>query len=246
VKGHIRKVVILWAVITVALIAFAFLIPGMMPSAASNDQHAVRLTMVVFTITSAPVIALVVAIAIYSLIAWRSGSGDPPIEEGPPIRENGPILTTWIAVSSVLVLFLLVWGFAQVQASTANAAPGAMTVNVTGQQWIWSFEYPNSTESNRLVLPVNKPVILHITSEDVVHGFWIPNFGVKADANPGETTQIVVTPTTMGTFPIRCAELCGLYHAYMDATVSVVSQSDFDAWVASGRVPASPSAPTSG
>lgn len=245
-KPETRKVVILWAVISVILVAFAFLIPGMMPSAAANDQHEVRLTMLVFTILAAPVIALVVAIAIYSLIAWRSGPGDPPTEDGPPIRENTPVLATWIGVSCALVLFLLVWGFAELQASNANAAPGAVVVNVTGQQWIWSFEYPNASQSNRLVVPVNRTVIFNITSEDVVHGFWIPNFGVKADANPGETTQIVVTPNKIGEFPIRCSELCGLYHSYMDTTVSVVSQSDFDAWVASGVVPAPAPATTGG
>jgi cytochrome c oxidase subunit 2 len=244
VRPEVRKVIILWAVITVIGIGLAFLVPGVMPTAAANDQHEVRLTMLVFTILAAPVIALVVAIGIYSLIAWRSGPGDAPTEDGPPIRENTTVLATWIGVSSALVLFLLVWGFAELQSSAANAAPGAIVVNVTGQQWIWSFEYPNATQSERLVLPVNKPVVLDITSEDVVHGFWIPNFGVKADANPGETTQIVVTPTTIGTFPIRCAELCGLYHAYMDSTVSVVSQSDFETWLSQGIVPVSPAGTT--
>jgi len=246
VKPETRRIVILWAFITAALIALSFLIPAAMPGAAANNEHQVRLSMLVFMIIAAPVIALVVAIGVYSLVAWRVGHDDPPTEDGPPIRENATILATWLGVSSVLVLFLLVWGFAELQSASANVAPGALVVNVTGQQWIWSFEYPNSTQSQELVLPVDKPVLFNITSEDVVHGFWIPNFGVKADANPGETTQISVTPTQIGVFPIRCAELCGLYHAYMETTVKVVNQSEFDAWMASGAIPQSPSAPAGG
>jgi cytochrome c oxidase subunit 2 len=234
-REDVRRVVLLWAVLTLVGVVLAIFIPSFMPGAAANDQHEVRLTMVVFTLLSAPVLALVWAIGAYSLIAWRSGSKEPPAEDGPPIRSNGPVEVVWMVVSSVLVLFLLVWGLAELSAVDASAAPGAMVVDVTGQQWVWSFSYPGQqVDSEQLVLPVGKPVVFEVTSEDVVHGFWIPNFGLKIDANPGETTQASTTPTRMGTFPIRCSELCGLYHAYMNTQVKVVSQSDFDAWVASG------------
>jgi len=239
-SNDVRRVVILWAAITVVGIVLSFLVPGMMPTAASHDMHETRLTMLVFTVISVPVIAMVVAIAVYSLIAWRSGSKEPPSEDGPPIRSNTPVQVAWITVSSALVLFLLFWGLAELGAATAKAAPGAMVVNVTGQQWVWSFQYPGTpVESNELVLPVNQPVVLDVTSVDVVHGFWIPNFGVKLDANPGEVTQVVVTPTETGSFVIRCAELCGLYHAYMDSTVKVVSWSAFEAWMSAGGVQSS-------
>jgi cytochrome c oxidase subunit 2 len=235
-RSHdVRRAVLLWAALTVIFLALGSLITRAMPASAAHDLHEQRVTMLVFTLLSAPVLAMVVAFAAYSLLAWRTGAKEPPSDEGPPVRGNTPVQVAWVTISSALVLFLLFWGFAELQTADASAAPGAMVVNVTGQQWIWSYQYPDaSVESPQLVLPVDKPVVLDVTSEDVVHGFWIPNFGVKIDANPGEVTQVVVTPTQTGTFPVRCAELCGLYHAYMDSTVQVVSQSDFDAWIASG------------
>ncbi|MEA2522148.1 MAG: cytochrome c oxidase subunit [Actinomycetota bacterium] len=233
---HVRNVVIIWAAITAIGVALSFLIPGVMPQAAASGEHDARLTMLVFTIISAPVVALVIAIPLYSLVAWRrAGSGAAPEGDGPPIRSSTPVQVAWISISSALVLFLMVWGLGELQGASANAGPDAMTVNVTGQQWVWSFQYPSSNvESNKLELPVNQQVVFNVTSEDVIHGFWIPNFGLKIDANPGEITQAVVTPAKTGSFLIRCSELCGLYHSYMDSTVKVVSQAEFQSWIASG------------
>jgi cytochrome c oxidase subunit 2 len=86
-------------------------------------------------------------------------------------------------------------------------------------------------QSNELYLPVNQPVIFHVTSKDVIHSFWVVQMGIKIDANPGETTKTNVTPNKLGTYVVRCAELCGLLHADMESTVHVVSAQDFETWV---------------
>jgi cytochrome c oxidase subunit 2 len=111
----------------------------------------------------------------------------------------------------------------------------ATHINVIGQQWAWNYDYPGSAgvRSDVLHLPVNVPVVFHVTSKDVKHSFWLVQMGVKVDANPGVFTETAVTPNKIGIFDIRCAELCGLLHAYMQNKVIVESQEDYAAWLAS-------------
>ncbi len=128
------------------------------------------------------------------------------------------------------------FGFGLFFLSEISAADGnALEVHVNGEQWLWDYEYTqySGVHTTTLVLPVDRPVTFAITSTDVQHSFWIPALGVKQDAVPGETTRISVTPNKIGEYEVRCAELCGLYHAYMQTPVKVVSDSDFDAWVQS-------------
>jgi cytochrome c oxidase subunit 2 len=129
-----------------------------------------------------------------------------------------------------------VWGFVEVQVVSASAAStNPLVVNVTGQQWIWTFSYPQqgNIESDQLYLPVDRPVVFHVTSDDVIHSFWVVQMGIKVDANPGVTTKASVTPDRLGRFDVRCAELCGLLHADMETSVHVVSPSDFLSWLRS-------------
>jgi len=233
-RGHWRKAILLAFVITVLGVVFAVFVPGaIMPSAASNQMHAVRLTIIVFTIVAAPVAAIVWGLGLYTLFAFRWGGKEPPPDEGPPIRGNTPGQVAWISVSCALTLFLLIWGLAELQSVSASASPGALVVDVTGQQWVWTYVYPaQHVSSHVLVLPVGRQVIFRVTSEDVVHGFWISAFGLKVDANPSVITTTQTTPTKTGTFTVRCAELCGLYHAYMEGPVQVVTPQAFTAWVA--------------
>jgi len=78
---------------------------------------------------------------------------------------------------------------------------------------------------------VNRPVVFHVTSKDVIHSFWVVQMGIKIDANPGEVTKTGVVPDRLGTFDVRCAELCGLLHAHMETQAHVVSTTDFAAWI---------------
>jgi cytochrome c oxidase subunit 2 len=222
--------------LTLILLAFGLWWPGAsLPTTASDTQIAVRNTIIVFSIAAAPVMALVWAIAYYSLRHWTH-SGETPPEDGPPIRGNGPITLTWIIVSSLLTAFLLIWGLAALTATTTiSAAASPVIVKVTGQQWLWSFAYPQNGNitSADLVIPIDRPVVFQVTSTDVIHSFWLPEMGIKIDANPQVVTTVNTTPNKIGTFNVRCAELCGLNHSFMQTTVEVKSQADFDAWVRS-------------
>jgi cytochrome c oxidase subunit 2 len=106
---------------------------------------------------------------------------------------------------------------------------------VIGQQFIWSFEYPESgVSSSSLHLPVDRPVQFQIESKDVIHSFWVPEFRIKRDATPGQIDELTITPTQLGRYPIRCAELCGAGHAAMVGEVVVETEEQFQAWLAAG------------
>jgi cytochrome c oxidase subunit 2 len=112
-----------------------------------------------------------------------------------------------------------------------------LPVQVIGQQWEFTYRYPTygGVETAELVLPAGQEVAFHVTSLDAVHSFWAYELGVKADANPGVDNVAYVKPSKLGTFQIRCAELCGLWHGYMFDTGRVVSTADFKTWIAAQR-----------
>ena len=108
----------------------------------------------------------------------------------------------------------------------------SMVVAVTGAPWSWRFDFPEQgLTSAELVLPVNQPIRFEITSTDVIHDLWVPEFRVKQDAVPGAVNLLRVTPTVVGNYKVRCAELCGLRHSQMLADVRVLERSAFDSWV---------------
>jgi cytochrome c oxidase subunit II len=175
--------------------------------------------------------ALIVVPMIYSLLFFRRRKGDTT--DAVHIEGNTNLEIAWTVVPLIIVLGLAYIG-AENLAETRRADPNAMEVRVTGFQWGWRFEYPDfGITSNELYLPVNRQVVLKMTSTDVLHSFWVPEFRVKQDLVPGRVTELRITPTLVGdTYKVRCAEMCGTSHAYMESPVIVAEMTDFDAWVA--------------
>jgi len=226
----------IWAVMTALLVWFGLAVPSrLIGVAASPTMREVKATVTAFSVASAPVAAMVWSIMLYSLFAWRYRGDGPPPDTAPAIRENARLQAIWLVGSTALCLFLLVWGLVVLQPPTSDteATTAPLVVDVTGQQWTWSFAYPGSggQQSDQLYLPLNQRILFHVTSKDVIHSFWIVEMAVKIDANPGETTTTSVIPDRLGTYTIRCAELCGLYHSYMQTTVHVVSADEFATWL---------------
>lgn len=234
-KQAVRSIFWIWLVLTIVGVVIGIYAPGwLMPKAASSTMHLVILTVIVFSVAAAPVAAMVYSIALYALVKWRwRGEGVPP--DGPNLRNNTPLTAVWVIGSTVLTIFLLIWGLAALAVDDGGGGgKNPMTIDVTGQQWAWSFSYPGThVSSNELYLPVNDKITFDVTSKDVVHGFWIVQMGVKVNANPGVTTTVSVTPDKVGTYDIRCTEICGLYHAFMVTRVKVLSDADFSKWLAS-------------
>ena len=111
-----------------------------------------------------------------------------------------------------------------------------LRVDVTAQQFAWTFKYPDQNDLTTTVLrlPIDRPARFTLRALDVLHSFWVPEFSQKQDAVPGTTTKVTITPNKLGTFPIICTELCGLGHAVMRSTVIVMSKAEFDAWAKHG------------
>jgi cytochrome c oxidase subunit 2 len=221
----------LWTALFVVLGVFFY--PKLMPEIMSKEMKSAESIMVWFTIISAPIAGIVLAVATNSFMNMHRG--DTPPEDGPAIRTHGPIVAVWTVGSLIFALVAIAWGLIEInsQALAASSdAKSAITVEVTGSQWLWTFNYPaQGIETHELNLPVGVPVIFDVKSADVNHSFWPVQLGVKVDANAQVTTVIHTTPTKVGVIDVKCAELCGLYHAYMETNGEVMSQADFNAWV---------------
>ena len=251
--GHFERIIVLWLVlsaISMTLVAI-FLTPILPPSTDATQASGQRFDNEVLTLVSVFVCALIFVYFGYVLIVFRSR--DPRAStEGPPIRGHMGAQLTWIVATTVTVLFLAAFGsyellggagggqgskpvFTSFSAADRGAHKGdpPLQVQVIGQQWQFTYRYVSNGgfESAQFVLPVNRLVELHVTSLDVIHSFWIPVLGVKADANPGFDNIAYITPTKVRTVHIQCAELCGLFHGYMFDTGRIVSDSDFAAFV---------------
>ncbi len=216
-------------VVAILITLVAVLIPWL-PTSASEEMNRIEFVYWFATVISIAIFALVMAVILYSVMAFRS----PPEDEadGPSIHGHTGLEIAWTIVPAVLVIAIGVLS-AVVLSQNGNAGNNPLHVKVFAQQFAWRFEYPDSkgVSSGELVLPVDRGVQLEMQSADVIHSFWIPEMGQKQDLVPGITTHLVITPSRLGTFTVICTELCGLGHATMRAPARVVSQADFAAWV---------------
>jgi len=223
-----------WGILTVVGVVISLWAPGrFMPRSMSNNMHLSILTIQIFSVAAAPIAAGIYAAALHNIRhdRWRGG-GVPPAAE--PIRGNTAFVSTWLIVSSVLTVFLLVWGLGALAVDNASTGKNPLVVDVTGQQWLWTFHYAGTNVSTtQLVLPEGREVEFQITSKDVTHGFWIAQMAVQVDANDGVSTEIHTTPDKLGVFDIRCTQFCGLNHASMVTQGRVVSSQDFQKWLTS-------------
>ena len=240
---HFRRILILWAalsIIATPIVVFVWapdLPPGDGANAASGQVTDNTVLLGIVT----PIVALMIVYFAYTLIVFRRGEDGP--EEGVAIRGNTGVQTTWLAATSVIVLFLATYGTIRLFDEGSGGGQGAdpiakpsgdqLLVQVIGQQWAFTYRYPSfgGVETPHLVLPVDRDIALHVTSLDVIHSFWAHDLGVKADANPGADNVAYVRPSEIRSFSIRCAELCGLFHGHMFDTGEVVSGPAFLAWI---------------
>jgi cytochrome c oxidase subunit II len=246
--SHPRRLVAIWliasavAVPLIVVVLGPHLPPGSMSTEAADQRDAnTRLTALM-----APIVLLVLIGFGYSLVAFRARGSDG---DGRPIFGHARTQAVWLIATSTIVIALAAWGSWTLIVSAHGAGGGqgpdpialpngyqhALQVQVIGQQWNWTYRFPafGGLETAHLELPANADVELHVTSLDVTHSFWAYELGIKADAVPGADNIAFVHPRKLGTFSIRCAELCGLWHGHMFQTGEVVSPKTFVAWIAS-------------
>ena len=192
----------------------------------------------------AVVAALVMVFFVYALVVFRRRPGDTA--DGPHFHSHNGLEIAWTIVPLIIVMGMW-WHGVQVADSMGllRELPSdaqALQINVTGQQWAWSFEYPKqagvpeSFSSDRLVLPVDRTAVFSISSPDVMHSFWIPEMRMKMDAIPGRVNKMRLTPNKAGEYKVRCAELCGTDHAYMESPVQVLAAEGFTKFVADNDI----------
>ena len=174
----------------------------------------------------------VAAVTLWYMMRYRRRSNTAPTPEVKASKAGEAFI-----IGSILMLFLLFWvvGFSQ-YVKMSEAPAGAMEVYVTGKQWMWKFSYPGGRRSiNVLTVPVGRPVKLVMTSRDVIHSFFVPAFRIKQDVIPGRYVSQWFEATQPGTYEVFCAEYCGVSHSRMLAAVVVLSQPDYDDWLARGE-----------
>lgn len=211
-------------------VAVALAIPWL-PQAAGKEAQRIDVVYWFTTAIAIGVFSIVVAVIAYSLWKFRARPDDD--SDGPPIHGHTRLEIAWTAVPALLVTAISIIS-AVVLAQNSNAGSDPVKIGVLARQFAWSFTYPNGKTYGYLELPVNRKAQLDITSDDVIHSFWVPQLSQKQDAVPGAHNKLVVTPITTGTFPVICTELCGLGHSLMRSHVTIVSQADFAKFLKGG------------
>ncbi len=189
-------------------------------------------------VLSALVFSVVMVMMIYAIWKYRAKPGDE--SDGEPIHGNTKLEIIWTAIPTIIVLALGIYSTIVLNDIEAEAAD-SMEVDVTAQQFAWRFDYPEQgVTSNELHVPSGTQLDLHLNALDVLHSFWVPEWGIKRDLVPGSDlpggddidNTVRVTPDVEGTYSVVCTELCGWGHATMRAAAVVETQDEFDAWVA--------------
>jgi cytochrome c oxidase subunit 2 len=229
---HTVPLLILAVVIGGASVAVALLIDWL-PEQASGQSEKTD-TLFWFVVWASIVIfTIVTTVLLYSAFRFRAKPGDE--SDGPPIHGNTKLEIVWTVVPTLLLIVMAVWAYLVLSDNEALASD-RMVVDVTAEQFVWSFTYPGGqVASGDLRLPVGRQAELKMRSKDVIHDFYVTQFRVKEDVVPGITTQVIVNPNKVGTFQVICAELCGAGHGVMRARVIVMEPSAYDAWLAQAQ-----------
>jgi cytochrome c oxidase subunit II len=251
--NHAHRFGAIWVVASIIATPLVIVLLGpILPPGNGSEQASGQSTdNTVLLAMATPVLLLVVLYMVYAVIYFRQPEG--AVLEGPAIRGNARVQTTWIVVTSVMVLSLAVYGTERLLADNgagSGSGPTPLTtpkgpklpVQVIAQQWAFTYRYPTygGVEVPHLVLPDNQMIELHVTSLDVIHSFWARQLGVKADANPQVDNVAFVKPTRVQTFEVRCAELCGIWHGEMFDHGRVVTPAEFQTWIRGAQVAYAP------
>jgi cytochrome c oxidase subunit 2 len=201
----------------------------MIPEAST---HAVRVDHIFYglLVLSGSTMILVFALVITLAVRYRRGSS---AKRGPlPELVNREFEIGWTAATLFLFAFLFWWA-ASVDISNFSPPPNAIEVHVVAKQWMWKTQQPNGVrEIDALHVPVDKPIKLLMTSQDVIHSFFVPAFRVKQDVLPGRDTELWFQATKIGVFPLLCAEYCGTNHSMMRGRIVVMRQDEYAEWLA--------------
>jgi cytochrome c oxidase subunit 2 len=222
-------------IVLTVITSVIMLIPDWNGFAGSEEADEIDLLLDVMIVLSSFVFSIVIVMLGYSVWKYRAKPGDE--SDGEPIHGNTRLEIAWTLIPTIIVLFCA--GYSWVILDDIEARePDALKVDITAQQFKWSFEYPDEgIVSNELHVPPDKQVDFDMTALDVIHSFWVPEWRMKKDVVPGITTSVSATPKDPGdeaaNWSLVCTEYCGTGHSTMRTPVVVhPTEKDYDAWVA--------------
>lgn len=202
------------------------------PEDASSMSHDVD-TLFFYVLGVTGFFALLVFVLIfYFAIRYRRVRNVSP----PPVAVSVRLELLWTAIPLALAVTMFLWG-AHVYVRMFDPPADAMEIYVIGKQWMWKIQHPQGRrEINELHVPVGRPIKLILSSQDVIHSFYVPAFRLKHDLVPGRYATLWFKPTRVGTYDLFCAEYCGTNHSRMTGRIVVMQPGDYEAWLA-GTVP---------
>jgi cytochrome c oxidase subunit II len=184
----------------------------------------IALSLVVLFIVACPII--------YFLIKYRQNK---VVDRSPVRLPQNTIEITWTLIPTLVMICFYVWGAKQ-YFGIERPPPGAMEIHVIGKQWMWKIQHPEGNrEINELHVPAGRIVKLTLTSQDVIHSFFLPEFRIKQDVVPGRYTTEWFKAARPGKYHIYCSEFCGTHHSGMIGWVEVMEPAAYDDWLARGR-----------
>jgi cytochrome c oxidase subunit 2 len=227
-RGSIVQLIVI-GVLAGGVASAVALIPNWLPEPASREAGRIHFVFWFVTGICIFIFAIVAAVSIYTVWKFRVQPDDD--SDGPPIHGHTGLEIAWTAVPTLLVVAIAIVSAIVLAKNDAEGAD-PLRVEVTAQQFFWSYRYPEfgNKESDILRLPVNRSIVLRMTSKDVIHSFWVPEFSQKQDVVPGIHPTLHITPDRVGTYPVICTELCGLGHALMRSRVVVMKPAAFEKW----------------
>lgn len=204
---------------------------GTLPEQASANAHLVDDLYNVIMLLSIVGFVGLMAVMTYFIIRYHKSNND----KSAYIPHNALAETIWTVIPTIIFVATAVWGlwaYYEVEKVPENA----MVVKVTGKQWMWEFGYTNDagydfSVPDVMYIPIDTPIVTDMTSNDVIHSFYIPSFRVKRDTVPGMRSKVTFTATKLGDFHIFCTEFCGTSHSKMRGTVRVVTKERFNRWL---------------
>jgi cytochrome c oxidase subunit 2 len=232
------------AVIAGGVATAVAVVPTWLPETASREAGRIHFVIWFVVAICIFIFAIVAAVLVYSVLKFRVQEDD--FEDGPPIHGHTGLEITWTIIPFVLVTAIAIVSAIVLSRNDAQAQD-TLRINVTAQQFEFTFNYPDAKNitSPVLMLPKDRSVELYMRSLDVIHSVFVPQFSQKEDVVPGLVTTLHITPTRLGTFPLECTELCGLGHSLMRSQAVVMEPAKFNAWLEQQEKTAAPAPSTS-
>ena len=206
---------------------------GYLPSATVEGRE-VDFLILALVLVSCAVLALVFGLILLYVVRYRADSG---VYRGAPGRKTWRFEISWTAATLAVFFVLFIWG-GDLYVRLFQPPADALQIYVVGKQWMWKVEHQGGQrEINALHVPINRPIQLVMTSEDVIHDFSVPAFRIKHDVLPGRYESLWFQVETPGTYHLFCTQLCGVGHYSMSGEVVAMSQPEFETWLAGGTAP---------